>query len=618
MAYSKANRYEAALSDLSFVLTQNPDYVNAAFARAALYNQMGESHRICLLVLWSDCMAGLFPQAIEDYNFALSKDTGASSPKMDDQSQMMDSNRSRNYSIDSPYPSGRSTPGAQSLLSPSSSVADRSRVKKIDNINANGLFSLYNKPADSMESALDDGRPRAPTPNNISMHALRNSTNTSSSAAEGDADGNKKDNELADEYHAQGYAARKQNDFPAAIECYSRALQVCPNHFKSLFNRGFAYDKLQQYALALADYNQAIQLNSKHAFIYYNRGITFDHMGQLPAAIDDFSAALALLPTNLDFLYNRAYCYRKKEEYRLAVADFTQMLRLLSSEANSPDLYKNLYKAHYNRAYCLEQMKQLVPAIVDMTSILDRVYPGHLASLAYRAQLAEAVGDQQHIQTAIADYSSIIAVNGSISSYASRSKLYGMVGQYGSAVADLDKAIAIADSNHSHNSNDGPTGLVQLLFSRALCHKSNKNYEVAVQDLSRLLTLANQQQPAVEGALDLQLNIYHHRGYCNHKMDKLSLAMQDYTMLINTITSSNSDAHQAALIRAYNNRALVHAQLGNNQLAIADYSSTIALDPKNAHAFHHRGRLFDKMGMLDLAIADFGKVCLLSCISSPY
>lgn len=48
----------------------------------------------------------------------------------------------------------------------------------------------------------------------------------------------------AEMYHSQGYAARKKGDYQTAIEFYSMALEIFPNHFKALFNRGFAFDKL--------------------------------------------------------------------------------------------------------------------------------------------------------------------------------------------------------------------------------------------------------------------------------------------------------------------------------------------------------------------------------------
>jgi len=36
----------------------------------------------------------------------------------------------------------------------------------------------------------------------------------------------------AEWFHAQGFEARKKGDFVLAIECYSKALEIFPNHFK--------------------------------------------------------------------------------------------------------------------------------------------------------------------------------------------------------------------------------------------------------------------------------------------------------------------------------------------------------------------------------------------------
>ena len=59
-------------------------------------------------------------------------------------------------------------------------------------------------------------------------------------------------------YHNQGYSARKKDNFPLAIEYYTKALNLNPKYFKAYFNRGFAYDKLGQYDKAIYDYSKAI------------------------------------------------------------------------------------------------------------------------------------------------------------------------------------------------------------------------------------------------------------------------------------------------------------------------------------------------------------------------
>lgn len=49
----------------------------------------------------------------------------------------------------------------------------------------------------------------------------------------------------ADEYHARGYALRKQGNFTGAIQAYTQALEQEPSHFKAVFNRAFSYDKVR-------------------------------------------------------------------------------------------------------------------------------------------------------------------------------------------------------------------------------------------------------------------------------------------------------------------------------------------------------------------------------------
>ena len=48
----------------------------------------------------------------------------------------------------------------------------------------------------------------------------------------------------ADSHHAEGFACRKRGDYEAAIQAYTRAIELDPKHFKAYFNRGFAYDKV--------------------------------------------------------------------------------------------------------------------------------------------------------------------------------------------------------------------------------------------------------------------------------------------------------------------------------------------------------------------------------------
>lgn len=83
----------------------------------------------------------------------------------------------------------------------------------------------------------------------------------------------------ADFYHNAGWEARKRQDFHAAIEFYTKAIECNSNHFKAYFNRGFAYDRIGEVNKAIADYSRALQIDPYNAYCYYNRGISYDKKG---------------------------------------------------------------------------------------------------------------------------------------------------------------------------------------------------------------------------------------------------------------------------------------------------------------------------------------------------
>jgi len=120
----------------------------------------------------------------------------------------------------------------------------------------------------------------------------------------------------ADWHHARGYSLRKQGNFRAAVEEYTKAIDADPWHFKALFNRGFSYDKLGEHAQAVQDYTRALRVDPTNSYALYNRGITLDQLGDYAAATADFTAAIEQDPTNADFYHNRGFSLRKQGQGR--------------------------------------------------------------------------------------------------------------------------------------------------------------------------------------------------------------------------------------------------------------------------------------------------------------
>ena len=77
---------------------------------------------------------------------------------------------------------------------------------------------------DSSNTSFRKDRKVSDMPSNSDLHNILRSTSPNFDAKDPKAH--------AEWLHSQGFEARKRGDFQLAIECYSKALEIFPNHFK--------------------------------------------------------------------------------------------------------------------------------------------------------------------------------------------------------------------------------------------------------------------------------------------------------------------------------------------------------------------------------------------------
>ena len=89
--------------------------------------------------------------------------------------------------------------------------------------------------------------------------------------------------------------------------------------------------------------------------------------------------------------------------------------------------------------------------------------------------------------------------------------------------------------------------------------------------------------------------VYYNRGIGYEQSDQYDLAIADYSQALSL---------DPAYRDAYNNRGNAYQDKSLHDLAIADYNQALRLDPNYAKAYNNRGRSYRYKGLYDLAVAD--------------
>ncbi|HEY2989310.1 MAG TPA: tetratricopeptide repeat protein, partial [Candidatus Binatia bacterium] len=129
-------------------------------------------------------------------------------------------------------------------------------------------------------------------------------------------------------FHSRGIDYRTKGDNDRAIENYSEALRLNPNHAGALVARGAAYRSKREYDLAIADYDEAIRLEPRNYEAFNNRGNVYRAKRNYDRAIQDFNEAIRLNPNYALSFVNRGLAYRSKGEYERAIQDHDKAIRL--------------------------------------------------------------------------------------------------------------------------------------------------------------------------------------------------------------------------------------------------------------------------------------------------
>ncbi len=153
----------------------------------------------------------------------------------------------------------------------------------------------------------------------------------------------------------RGHEQLKSKDYPAAIQSFTDAVALHPNHAPAYYSRGMAHQNLEHNEAAIQDYSAALRLAPEMAHAYAARGVCLVRLRRDSDALIDFQRALELKPDLASALNGRGGVHFRRKQYRMALADYDAAI------TNNP----RFAQAYLNRANAREAVGDLRGAAAD-------------------------------------------------------------------------------------------------------------------------------------------------------------------------------------------------------------------------------------------------------------
>uniref|UniRef100_A0A673IQR3 Small glutamine-rich tetratricopeptide repeat-containing protein alpha n=1 Tax=Sinocyclocheilus rhinocerous TaxID=307959 RepID=A0A673IQR3_9TELE len=127
--------------------------------------------------------------------------------------------------------------------------------------------------------------------------------------------GSPSEEQLAEAEHLKtdGNDQMKVENFSAAVEFYSKAIQLNPQNAVYFCNRAAAYSKLGNYAGAVQDCERAIGIDPNYSKAYGRMGLALASLNKYSEAVSFYKKALELDPDNDTYKANLQIAEQKME-----------------------------------------------------------------------------------------------------------------------------------------------------------------------------------------------------------------------------------------------------------------------------------------------------------------
>ncbi len=422
---------------------------------------------------------------------------------------------------------------------------------------------------------------------------------------------------LSQAYAQQGDAHQALGNSNEAIENYQKSLDIVPNDdlrakldalnnaknhlFDQYFNQGITLFNKEKYQQAIDKFTRALTLNPNHIQVYGWRRDAYIQLGQYQQAIEDCTQIIRIDPHDIPAYVRRGFAHLSLGEYQQSLEDSNRAISLISLTFNQTHTDSWLSQAYTQRGDAHQALGNTNEAIENYQKALD-IAPNDDLQAKLDA-LQNQVTQSSQVSTKILKFDEFYLdqIVENQENTAQVNKMLKILGE------DIPKNIPldVEIDNFSKKQDDNPFEM-EFVFQEILdiLLESNELDIDASYDPVKIEVLTDQAHEDIEilfeeadheiSTIDLLQEL---------QLAKEKLQARDYEAAIekfNLVLNHNPDE-----LEAYYHRGMAYAEVGLYSNAIGDFNTTIGLNKSNAEAYFQRGMIYKNTGDYKQAIRDF-------------
>jgi len=193
-----------------------------------------------------------------------------------------------------------------------------------------------------------------------------------------------------------GYVHAEHNEYQAAVDDFTRALEIDPTIAVGYMNRGYVYNDMRLATKAERDFRKALALNPQFGEAHLGLAYALLQLRRSTAALKEAEIATRLLPDSESLHLVKAEAYRQRSMLGQAEGEYRQALKLNPNAANTYIALADVqYRAHKyaDAADTLHSALAIAPNDPMISAQLARCY----ARLGRSAEAMQAMDSAERL-----------------------------------------------------------------------------------------------------------------------------------------------------------------------------------------------------------------------------